>query len=386
MKMTFYFPLYLKYISFILIGIGVAAFGYAFYTNPGQAWVNLLLNNFYFLSIAVGALFFIAIQYVSESGWSAMFKRVPEAMSGFILVAGIFALLLLIGSHSLYHWTHADVVETDALIAHKSPYLNLPFFIIRLVIVFASWILLYLAIRNLSQKENEDGSMALFEKNKFYSKLFIFTFVITFSIAAFDWIMSIDSHWFSTVFALRAIISAIYFSIAFMVLLLLFLNKQGYFENLSKYHLHDFGRYIFRFSIVWGYLWFIQYLILWYANIPEGTQYYVPRLQGDWEPLFYVDFILNWTIPFVVMMSDSLGRNRIVLIVISSIMLIGFYVSLYLQIWPGTLGVAKFGLIEAGCFLGFLGLFLLVFFYLLSKRPLLSMKHPYMEESLNHHF
>lgn len=386
MKMNYFFPLSLKYISFILIGIGIAALGYAFYSNPAQAWVNLLLNNFYFLSLALGALFFYSVQYVSESGWSAMFKRIPEAMSAYIPVAAVFALLLLLGSHSMYHWTHADVVETDALIAHKAPYLNMPFFTIRLLILFAVWIFIWYIIRKFSGLEDQSSDLKLFEKNKFYSKVFIFAFVITFSVAAFDWIMSIDSHWFSTVFALRAIISAAYFSIAFMVLLLLFLNKQGYFEKLTKYHLHDFGRYIFRFSIVWGYLWFIQYLILWYANIPEGTQYYVPRLQGDWQPLFYAEFIMNWTIPFLIMMSDSLGRNRIVLIIISSIMLIGFYVSLYLQIWPGTLGEAKFGLIEVGSFLGFLGLFLAVFFYMLSKRPLLSMQHPYIEESLHHHF
>lgn len=386
MKMNYFFPLSLKYISFILIGIGIAALGYAFYSNPAQAWVNLLLNNFYFLSLALGALFFYSVQYVSESGWSAMFKRIPEAMSAYIPVAAVFALLLLLGSHSMYHWTHADVVETDALIAHKAPYLNMPFFTIRLLILFAVWIFIWYIIRKFSGLEDQSSDLKLFEKNKFYSKVFIFAFVITFSVAAFDWIMSIDSHWFSTVFALRAIISAAYFSIALMVLLLLFLNKQGYFEKLTKYHLHDFGRYIFRFSIVWGYLWFIQYLILWYANIPEGTQYYVPRLQGDWQPLFYAEFIMNWTIPFLIMMSDSLGSNRIVLIIISSIMLIGFYVSLYLQIWPGTLGEAKFGLIEVGSFLGFLGLFLAVFFYMLSKRPLLSMQHPYMEESLHHHF
>lgn len=386
MKMNFFFPLSMKYIAFILIGIGLAAFGYAFFKDPAQAWVNLLLNNFYFLSLAIGALFFIAIQYVSESGWSAMFKRIPEAMSGFIPVAAIFGIILVLGLHSIYHWTHPDVLETDALIAFKSPYLNIPFFVIRLVFVFAVWLVLWMVMRKYSLREDEDGSLALFNKNKFYSKVFIFAFVITFSVAAFDWIMSIDAHWFSTVFALRAMISAVYFGIAFMVLLLLLLNKKGYFENLTKYHLHDFGRYIFRFSIVWGYLWFIQYMILWYANIPEGTQYYVPRLQGDWEPLFYIELIMNWTIPFVIMMSDSLGRNRIVLIIISTIMLVGFYISMYLQIWPGTIGEAKFGLVEVGCFLGFLGLFLLVTFYMLSKRPLYSMKHPYMEESLNHHF
>jgi hypothetical protein len=386
MKMNFFFPLSMKYIAFILIGIGLAAFGYAFFKDPSQAWVNLLLNNFYFLSLAIGALFFIAIQYVSESGWSAMFKRIPEAMSGFIPVAAIFGIILVFGMHSIYHWTHPEVIETDALIAFKSPYLNIPFFIARLIFVFSVWLLLWMVMRKYSLQEDEDGSLALFNKNKFYSKVFIFAFVITFSIAAIDWIMSIDAHWFSTVFAIRAMISAVYFGIAFMVLLLLLLNKKGYFEKLTKYHLHDFGRYIFRFSIVWGYLWFIQYMILWYANIPEGTQYYVPRLQGDWEPLFYIELIMNWTIPFVIMMSDSLGRNRIVLIIISAIMLVGFYISMYLQIWPGTIGEARFGLVEVGCFLGFLGLFLLLTFHMLSKRPLYSMKHPYMEESLNHHF
>jgi hypothetical protein len=386
MKMNYSIPAGLRLFSLVFMAIGAASIAYAFFSDPSRAWANILLNNFYFLSLALGAVFFIAIQYVTESGWSAMFKRIPEAMGSFLPISAVVTVFLLFGLHSLYHWTHPELLETDALLIHKSPYLNIPFFTLRVILVLVIWLLIWWKMRGLSLREGIDGSIDLFNRNKYYSRVFIFLFVITFSVATIDWIMSIDFHWFSTVFALRAMISAIYFAIAFMILLLLFLNKMGYFEKLSKYHLHDFGRYIFRFSIVWGYLWFIQYFILWYANIPEGTQYYVPRLQGDWKPLFYLEFIMNWSIPFIIMMSDSLGRNKIVLILISTIMLAGFYVSLYLQIWPGTLGEASFGFIEAGSFIGFLGLYLLVFFEFLSRRPLYSMKHPYLEESLNHHF
>ena len=215
--------------------------------------------------------------------------------------------------------------------------------------------------------------------------VFIFVFAVTFSVAAFDWIMSIDSHWFSTIFGLRALMSSFYFSVSAMVLLVLWLNRSGYMGSLNQYHLNDFARYLFRLSIAWGYLWFMQYLIIWYANIPETTFYYVYRVNEPWTFLFYAELVINWTIPFIVLMSDNFARKRAVLALVSILLLFGFYLGLYLQIMPGTTGSPDIGFLEIGSFAGFAGLFLLIFMYILSKASLLPRNHPYMEESMRHH-
>ncbi len=382
MDQKFSFTTTARYRLLGLIGLGLVFTIYGFISDPDKTWANLLLNNFYFLSLALGAMFFVAAQYVTESGWSAMFKRIPEAMSYYVLVAGAVAIVLFFGLDRLYEWAVPGITETDKLIAHKAPYLNAPFFLIRLVVVFAIWLILLVLMRKNSRLEDLSYSVALFNKNKRLSMAFIFLFVITFSVAAIDWIMTIDSHWYSTIFGLRAIISAMYYAVAVMILLLFFLNGKGYFKELNEAHRHGFARYIFRLSIVWGYLWFVQYLIIWYANIPEATAYYVPRVSEPWSALFYAELLINWTIPFLVMMSDNFARKKVVMIAISILLLIGFYIMLYLQIMPGSIGPKSFGLVDIGMFVGFAATFLYLFFMFFAKSPVMPVNHPYLKESL----
>jgi hypothetical protein len=387
MKETFKIPTTARLLALVLIAIGILAIVIGFVKDGSGTWSVLLVNNFYFLSLAMGAMFFIAIQYVTDSGWSAMFKRIPEAMTTYVPIAFVIMVVMSAGVKDLYEWAHDGIIETDALIAHKSPYLNVPFFYARLAIFFGLWILLILVLRRLSLREDtaEKGDMTWFIKSRKYSRVFIFVFVLTFSAAAFDWIMSIDAHWFSTIFGLRAIISAFYSGTAAIILLTLWLNRAGYLPEMNKYHRSDFARYLFRLSIVWGYLWFIQFLIIWYANLPESTVYFVPRVEEPWRLFFRAEFILNWAIPFTVLMSDDLGRKKAVLITVSSLLLIGFYVTLFLQVMPGSRGVLKFGFVEIGSFVGFAGLFVLLFMYTLSRAPLKAENHPFLEESLHHH-
>lgn len=385
MEKTFTIPPKARIIALLLIAIGAITLVFGFISDSPRTWAVVLLNNFYFLSLALGALFFIAVQYVTESGWSTMFKRIPEAMAFFIPVAFVIMLAMFAGIREIYTWAEPGITVDDALIAHKAPYLNIPFFYIRLVVFFGAWMILLPVLRRFSLREDTTGGLVWFNKSRKYSRVFIFVFVITFSIAAFDWIMSIDAHWFSTIFGLRAIISTIYFSTAAIILIVLWLRGQGYLESMNKYHLHDFSRYLFRLSIVYGYLWFVQYLIIWYANLPETTFYFVYRLEEPWTPIFYADLIINWTIPFTVLMSDAMGRNKIVLATVSILLLIGFYLSLFLQIMPGALGTFHFGFLEIGSFAGFGGLFILTFMHMLSKASLIPENHPYLKESLQHH-
>jgi hypothetical protein len=381
-----------RIITLTLILIGACTFLFGIITDPARTWANYLIVNYYFLSLAIGGTFFLVIQSITQSGWSAALKRIPEAMMAYIPFAAVFFLLLYFGIHDLYHWSHNEAVLSDPLLQHKSPFLNTPFFFARMIIYFALWILLTRMLRRISIREdlsdpaNQDKILSLFNKSEKYSKIFIFVFAITFSLSAFDWIMSVDAHWYSTIFALKNMIAAFLHGVSILALIVFVLYKKGYFPFLNEYHLHDLARYIFMLSIVWGYFWFAQFMIIWYGNIPEETVYYYVRWTEGWKGLFFLEIILNWALPFVILLPVKTSRNMSVITVVILFLIVGQYLDLYVQIIPGTTGLLKFGWIEGGLFLGYAGLFSLVVAFALSRAKLLPSNHPYLDESLNHRF
>ncbi|MFW5725738.1 MAG: quinol:cytochrome C oxidoreductase, partial [Bacteroidota bacterium] len=368
-----------------LILIGIAAVIAGFITDSERTWANILLNNYYFITIAMGALLFYSIQYITNSGWSAVIQRLPQALGGFLPVGGLLMLLMYFGLPYVYEWAEPGITETDKLIAHKEPFLNVPFFMIRLVLYFVVFLSVGYLLRKYSVLQDKENNIRYYQKSRYYAQVYIFVGAIFFSFASKDWVMTIDSHWFSTLFGFRNMVVSMYYGSAAVILLLLFMRSQGYFSQVNDAHLHDLGRYLFRFSIVWGYLWFMQFLIIWYANISEFTAYYEPRFTGEWQPIFYAELILNFIIPFLVMMSDDFGKKPKVLLTISIILMIGLWLNIYLQIMPGSYGPMKFGFVEAGMWLGYLGLFLAIVFTALGRALLIPQNHPYLQESLHHH-
>lgn len=372
--------------SFLLIAVGVAAFIIGFINDPTRAWANFLLDNVYFVSLSAGAVLFLSLQRVTQSGWSAGFIRVPEALGMWLPVAFVLFLVMILGMQSLYHWAHPGVVDHDPLLAHKSPYLNVPFWVIRMVVFFALWILLAYLLRKQSILHDKVGGMELYRKTEHLAKIFIFVITITFSFAGFDWIMSVDPHWYSALFALRNFVSAFFHAAALITFIVLLLNSLGYFSFLNKSHMHDFSSYIFMLCIIWGYFWFSEFMLIWYGNIPEETTYYIQRMQSDdFKVLFFANIIINWFIPFMIMMPKASRRSPVTLKIVIPILLVGFFIDLYLQIFPGVYGSRVIGFNELGGFLGFLGLFALVVGYALSKSNLYPMKHPYWDECMEHH-
>lgn len=381
-----------RIITVTLICLGALTMLLGLLSDHKRTWANYLIVNYYFLSLAIGATFFLAIQSISQSGWSSAFKRVPEAMMAYIPFAGVFFLFLYFGTHDLYHWSHKEAVLNDPVLMGKSPFLNIPFFFSRLVIYFLLWIIFSRILRRISLKEDsfdhtdQNSIMELFGRSELYSKIFIFILAITFSFSAFDWIMSIDPHWYSTIFALKNFVAAFLHGVSIIALIIIILYKRGHFPFLNKYHLHDFSRYIFILSIIWGYFWFSQFMIIWYGNIPEETVYFSARWKAGWKVLFFLEIGLNWAIPFLLLMPVKTSRNMSVIISVIVLLIAGQYVDLFVQIIPGITGELQFGWIEAGLFLGFAGLFALVVATALSKAGTIPPNHPYLEESKNHHF
>ena len=386
MEEKFIIPQKFRLLTIILIAVGVISFVVGLLTDPTRAWANYLLNNFYFVSLAIGATFFICLQYISQSGWSAGFKRIPEAMTAYLPFAAVLFILLFFGIHSLYEWSHTEAVSTDELIQHKSPFLNVPFFMTRIVVFFALWILMTKMMRRISLREDQEGGMEHFVRLEFLSRVTIFVVAISFIFFAIDLILSLEVHWFSTVFAAKAFVAAFLHGSAVITLIVIVLHKMGYLKLMNRSHLHDFTRYMFMLAIVWGYLNFVQFMLIWYGNIPEETVFYVHRMHGAFEVLFFANILLNWGIPFLFLMPRFSSRSRMFMVPVIVLLIIGQYTELYFEIWPATVGEAKFGLIEVGMFLGFFGLFSFVVINYLAKANLVPKNHPLLNESIHHHF
>jgi hypothetical protein len=375
-------------ICLIMVSIGLIALIYGVVAGSGGERIaaNILLNNYYFLGMGLTGLFFVAVHAIAESGWQVSVQRIGEAMSTFIPVAGVLMLLFFAfgGLHSIYDWTHSDHI--DEILTKKAPYLNEPFFYIRLLIYFTVWSLLAYYIRKSSRELDGLNDIKYFHRLRKFSAIFIVFYAITSVMSSWDWLMSIDAHWFSTLYGWYVFMSMLVSGVAMLIIILYILKRMGYMTHVNNEHVHDLGKYLFGFSIFWAYLWFSQYMLIWYANIPEETIYYYERLH-HFKPIFMINIIINLAFPLLVLMTRNSKRVFWMLIPVAVIVFIGHWIDLYQLIMPGAVGGEKagIGLLEIGISIGYLGLFFLVVFYSLTKAPLVPKNHPFYKESMDYH-
>ena len=369
-------------VAVIVIGALLTAAGIAMnLDHTHRIWANVLLNGFFFLAIAMSAAFFVIVHALGESGWHTAVQRISEAMSMYVPIGGVFMLLVLIGMHDIYHWSHTE--HLDEVLQGKVPYLNPMFFSIRTVAYIVIWSLLVVWFRRISLKTDTDANIKLFHKQRTIAGIFIVIFAVTSSTSAWDWIMSIDAHWFSTLFGWYIFVSTFVSAVAIIIVLLFILKRMGYMEHVNDEHLHDLGKYLFGFSIFWAYLWVSQYLLIWYSNIPEETIYYVKRIQ-DFEGIFYANVIINFLAPFLILMARGTKRRLNWLIAAAVIVFIGHWIDMYLAIMPGSIGHADFNILEIGMTVFVAGIFLYVFFRNFAKAPVVPENHPFFKESFDY--
>lgn len=380
------------------MGIGVIAIAYGFYYDAShhghRMWPNLLLSNFFFLAVALGATFFLAVQYVAEAGWATGLKRVMMGMGQHLVVGGgIMILILLVsvmhGNH-LYHWMADGIMDPnsehyDSIIAGKKAFLNPAFFVIRGILYLAGWIWATWMLRKLSLQEDQVGGTENYFKSRKVSAIFLVFFAVTSSMAAWDWIMSIDTHWFSTLFGWYVFASMFVSSLSMLALITVHLKKQGYLPNVNVNHLHDVGKFMFAFSIFWTYLFFSQFMLYWYSNIPEEVVYFQERIQHYKVP-FFTMLAINFVLPVFIMMTRDSKRAWNTVAVMAIVIMFGHWMDFYMLIMPGTVHDHwHFGFVEIGTFLGFAGLYLFNTLRALSKAPLTPKNHPMLKESELHH-
>jgi len=380
-----------KILSMVLMAIGLIAIVTSFSTDPTRAWAALLHNNFYFMSIALASTFWVAVQYVAQAGWAIAFIRVPEAMGGYLKYGMLFMILIFIfGHHTLYHWTHAELYdpkspEYDAILDGKSGFLNIPFYVVRLFAYAAIWIGFTYMLRKNSLQEDLNGGLDYYKKNITLGATFLVLFAVTSSTSAWDFLMSIDAHWFSTLFGWYIFIGMFVTFLATMCLFTLYLKMKGYMQHVNENHLQDVGKFMFAFSIFWTYLWFSQFMLIWYANLPEEVVYYKVR----WElfkPLWAANLLINFCLPILILMTRDAKRKARILWIAGIIIICGHWLDIYLMVTPGTVGAHwHIGFTEIGTACFFLGLFIWSTLSELGKASLVPKNHPMLPESLHHH-
>ena len=381
-----------KMIPMAMMAIGVIAIAMGFMnSDKTRVWAVLLQNNFYFTAMALAGTFFVAVNYVAQAGWSVGIKRVPEAMSGF-LKYGMLGMILIfaLGHHDLYHWTHKELYdpnspEFDKILAGKTGFLNMTFYSVRLIAYALIWVGFSYILRKHSLLEDEEGGLDHYRRNFVLSAVFIVLFAVTSSTSGWDFLMSIDAHWFSTLFGWYTFAGLFVSGLAMMCLFILYLRRKGYMNHINENHLHDVGKFMFAFSVFWTYLWFSQFMLIWYANLPEEVVYYQTRWRL-FRSLWIGNFFINFIAPFLVLMTRDAKRQTTVLTVAGIIILVGHWIDVYVMVMPGTVGKDwHIGFIEIGTAIGYLGAFIMSTLSELSKATLVPKNHPMLQESLHHH-
>ena len=392
--MDYTFPSKLKIATFALMAVGVIAMAVGYMTDHTRFWANFMVNGFFFTFIALGALFFIALQYAAEVAWSVMIKRVLEAVTGFIPVGAVILIFIFIGGslhwHHLYHWMDPELYveggeHYDPVLAGKAAYLNQPFFYIRALVYLGTFILFARYFRKQSLLQDEIGGSEIHFKTMGKAAIFLVMFAVFSSTLSWDWVMSIDAHWFSTLYGWYVFSGMWVTAMIVTLMITMHLKYKGLLPNLNESHIHDVAKWMFAISFLWSYLWFSQFMLIWYSNIPEEVLYFRERI-AHYPWLYFGMFFMNFAFPMVILMSRDAKRNIIFFLPVALIIFLGHWFDVFCLVMPGTVGEDwHLGFIEYGMFLGFLGLFVFVVMNHLTKAPVMIKNHPYLDESLHHH-
>jgi hypothetical protein len=353
---------------------------------PDRTWSNLLVVGFYLVTLGLGGALFIALTYVSSASWNVAFRRVPEALAMLLAPVSFGLLAVLAWQHQRYGW-HPHAGSDAGTFWFKQWWATPSFWLIRAFVYVALWNLLARALVAVSRRQDQSASLGLTIINKRLSALFLVVYAVTFSLASCDWLMLLEPMWFSTVWGVYHFAGMVQATIAVMILFAIVLRARGPLRGIfTDEHLHDLAKLLLGFSCFWMYIWFSQYMLIWYTNLPEETSYFLPRTVGPWGPLVVASLVLNWIVPFFVLLPRPCKRNESIMIKVAAVVLVGRWLDLYLMVFPSTVGGNPiFGLWELagiGLLIGLFGwLFLSCFF----KAAPVPSGDPLLSESLHYH-
>jgi len=382
-------PAAVRGLSVIAAVVGVAALAWAFANGHEQlAWSAYLIGVFFALGLGVFGALWLAILYLSGATWSVTMRRIPEAMTAWLLPGGVLAMGVGLGAHSLYEWSHADVVAADALLTHKAPFLNLPMFTALVGISLLLWVVFAALFVRTSRSQDRDGGMAATNTSRIVSALFLVIFAITISIVSFYFLMSLDAHWFSTMFAVLVFTDVLQTGTAFVAVVVGLMVATGNLKGfVNENHIHSLAKMVFATTGFWAYIYFCQFMLIWYANLPEETAYFLRRSANGWLPYFLVLPLLKFVVPFLLLLSRDAKRNPVKLVPVAMLIIFAQFWELYVMVGPaiGHGAEAAHGRLpwtELAATFGFLGLFTLVFGWSLGRHGAVPLKDPALAECL----
>lgn len=371
----------------VFILIGVVSFIIGLITDPQRAWANYLTDYFYWLCISLAGVFFTALQHITGSSWSATVRRVAETFIGFLPVAVVLFVGLLFGLHYLFEWTHTDNPAVQHLLHLKGAYLNTPFFVIRSLILFALCFFIggWMIKNSLKQDVTRDPKLTFL--NRTLAAIFLLIFAWAFSFVAFDLMMSLWPHWFSTIFGVYCWSGLFYSGLAMITLWTIMLKKRGLVTGyVTVDHIHDLGKLMFGFLVFWAYIGFSQFMLIWYANLPEETPYMIARAVGGWNCISIALMVGKFALPFFLIISRAAKRCENWMVFMCFWYLAAQWLDVYWMVYPTFYPEAPvFGFLEIGMFLGFVGLFALSVGRALSRVNPVAIGDPFMNEALHHH-
>jgi hypothetical protein len=372
-------PERIRNMTLFLLAVGAISAIYGVIFVPERAWPNLLLNGFYITSVGVSAMFFLSTQRATGARWSASLRRVPEAFLPILPLGAALLLVLFFGRHVLYPWSNPGMMAAEPAIAGKLRYLQPPWVFTRMVIVLVTWMVFARLFRRTSvhQDMHPELGLVLHEKMTRYAVAFIPAFALTLTLAAYDWLISADQRWFSTMYAVYVFAGTFVQGISAITLAVVLLKEHGFMkDSVSDHQLHDLGKMLFAFSTFWAYIWVCQYLLIWYGNITEEVSHYVTRTTGPWIYLFALNLLVNWVIPFLVLISVRAKCTGNVLKPIAVLLLCGHWLDLYLLVMPSVWKVPRIGFTEIAIAGGCIALLFLVFVRTLNKASLVPLNDP----------
>jgi hypothetical protein len=370
--------------------LAVIGFGGALLlANGAEGGMDSLLETYlvsfaFFLSISLGALFFVLLQHCTRAGWSVVVRRVAEAVAANVWLMAILAVPVILGMHRLYHWADAGAAAHDPLLASKTGFLNPTFFVIRLVIYFAIWGVMASFLHRTSVAQDVSGDPALTLRMERLSAPGMVLFALSLNFAAFDLLMSLDPHWYSTIFGVYYFAASVVGFLAVMPKILYAIQARGILKNaVTVEHYHDVGKLLFAFIVFWAYIAFSQYMLIWYGNLPEETEWFLKRQTGEWTTVSLILIFGHFLIPFLLLVSRMIKRRPLLLAITGSYVALMCWIDIYWLVIPEfSPGVARFGLLDVLCALGMGGLYSGAVVLRLKKHSVIAEKDPRLEESL----
>ncbi len=379
-------PAQIKTITAVLMFLGLAGFLFSLSSDQHRAWYAYLVPLFYFVSLSLGGLFFTCLQHVTSAGWSVTIRRLCESLTAFLPFAAVAMIVFMVfGAKHLYEWLNAAEVAKDEMLQHKAGYLNQTFFWVRSILFFGIWLYFSKVLVGRSTEQDKTGDPQLTIKSVKTAIGFILLFALSYSFFSIDLLMSLEPHWFSTIYGVYCFSGLFQATMAVVIIMAIMMKNQlkGF---VTEEHIHDLAKFLFAFTVFWAYIAFSQYMLMWYANLPEETTFFLPRSEGPWVLVSLALLIFRFIVPFFALLPRWAKRSSSHLVVISVLILVMEYVDLFWLTYPSmNEHEIVFGIPEVSAFLLFLGSFIFMVSNFLSRHSVVAIRDPRLDEALHHH-